>query len=263
MPYKYQGNVWIDDTSKAYRREVARYLDLICTTRAGKTLLKYINRKSRWVFIIPRKPTKEDPLNAFASPKDALDAYAKDYVRTRDLNLPLGIVMKMPTGVGTGVGSATWVKYHPATWRQLNINTGRIDPGFGPGEILYHEMLHAMRMVSGLMSDDPVHEDENMDDIEEFYSILAANVYRSERGFTSLRRDHHGAVKLSSEMTISESYYEHFKRPIDDWFQQQRGFCMDMAAIRTRFNPFTEAAVALGYMERPSTPMALPEKKRA
>jgi hypothetical protein len=258
MPYKYHGNIWIDDTSRAYRREVERYLDLIRGTRAGRTLIRFIGLKPRWVFIVPRRPTKDDPINAFASPKNAADAYAKDYVRTRDVNLLGLMTLKMPTGVvGTGSGSPVWVRYHPATWRQLNANMGGVAPGDGPAEVLFHEMVHAMRMLNGLLSDDVVPEDIRMDDVEELYAILAANVYRSERGFKLMRRDHWGSDKLDA-LADPELYYDHFKRPIDEWFTAQRAFCMAMAESSAKFNPFKEAAIALGYMKRPPFPMALP-----
>jgi len=39
---RYLGNIWVLETSVAYQREVARYLDLIRTTNAGNTLFKYI-----------------------------------------------------------------------------------------------------------------------------------------------------------------------------------------------------------------------------
>jgi hypothetical protein len=48
---------------------------------------------------------------------------------------------------------------------------GRIDPGDGPGEVLFHEMVHAMRRMLAKRTSETVREDLRMDDFEEFCSI--------------------------------------------------------------------------------------------
>ena len=46
-------------------------------------------------------------------------------------------------------------------------------------------------MQAGLLRyRDKVPDDPDMDSIEEYFAILAANVYRSERGFTKMRANH-------------------------------------------------------------------------
>jgi hypothetical protein len=101
--------------------------------------------------------------------------------------------LMVPTGsVGVGGGSPVTIEYHPANYRELNKRKRRTDPGYGPGEVLFHEMVHAMRRMLAKRTSDTVYEDLRMDDFEEFCSILAANIYRQERGFTSLRKDHWG-----------------------------------------------------------------------
>lgn len=257
---QYLGNIWILETSVAYRREVARYLDLVRTTRSGRTLIKFINQRPRWMLIMPFKPTAKDPVNAYAYPKseNETDAYPQYYLLMKPFKLPNGIEIQIPTGkIGTGVGAPVYLDYHPATWRQLIANTGRIAPGTGPGEILFHEMTHGYRMQSGLLRDDKVAANPAMDNIEELYAILASNVYRSERGFTSLRTDHWGFSKIKNYLTDSELYYEEYKKEIDDWFASQRAFCLEMAAAPATFNPFREAAIAKGLMQPPTVPMRL------
>jgi hypothetical protein len=257
---KYLGNISILETSVAYRREVERYLDLMRTTRSGRILCSHINRKRGWMAIMPFNPTKIDPVNAFAyaDPRSEADASPKNYLLLSDLKLPNGVTVKLPYGVGTGAGSPVYVSYHPATWRQLIKNSGRIPTGAGPAAILIHEMTHGLRMMCGLLrTDDPVTGNVDMDDIEEFNAILTANVYLSERGMTSMRASHHGFSSLDKTMSDSEVYYDTYKNEIDGWFNEQMAYCMEMAAIPTKFNPFREAAIARGLMQRPMTPMAL------
>jgi hypothetical protein len=256
---QYLNNIWILETSSAYRHEVIRYLDLIRTTSAGKTLFHYINQRPQWMLIMPFHPTAKDPMNAYAYPKQGseADSYAKYAFMMTPFKLPNDVTIEIPTGVGTGKGSMVYVDYHPATWRQRIKNTGGIAPGSGPGEVLFHEMVHGYRMQCGLMRDDKVAGHPQMDNIEEFYAILAANVYRSDRGFTALRTDHRGFERLKSTDSYPEVFYETFKKQIDDWFDRQHPFCLDMARVPAKFNPFRQAAIARGFMTAPLTPMRL------
>ena len=60
-------------------------------------------------------------------------------------------------------------------------------PGSGPGEMLFHELVHAMRAVHGVMLKTAVPENSGMRNFDEFCAVTAANVYRSERGFKLMR----------------------------------------------------------------------------
>jgi hypothetical protein len=156
---------------------------------------------------------------------------------------------------GTGLGVDVELSYHPAAFRQIMKNTGRVPVGFGPGEALYHELVHALRMMLGLLLVENVPERWNMDSFEEFCSILAANMYRSARGFETLRYDHRfqnekapwrGTTELPAALTDSKKYYEHFKPQIIKWFNNQRDFCTDLATSCAPFNPMKLAAKDLG-----------------
>jgi hypothetical protein len=166
----------------------------------------------------------------------------------------------LPTGsVGTGAGTMVRLFFHPANAQQVIVNKGgKIDPGDGAGEKLFHEMVHALRMLEGIFSGATIAEGLtdgiHMDDEEEFCAIAAQNVYRSERGFKQLRKDHHGHNKLGSALEDSESYYEEFKDSFEDWYSTQKLFCLEMANVKTKFNPFVVLAYAHGL--KPVTPMA-------
>lgn len=256
---RYRGNIWILETSVAYRREVTRYLELIRSTQAGRILTNLVSQHRRWMLIMPFKPTAKDPVNAYAYAQTYADSLAKDYVVMKPFTLPGGFVIQIPSVVGTGQGSMVYVDYHPATYRQVIKNKGYIAPGDGPGEVLFHEMTHGHRMQVGLAHNDPVAANEQMDDIEEFYAIMAANVYRSERGFHLLRKDHWGHEKLSRGLSYSDAYYDEYKTEIDAWFGKQRAYCLEMARVPADFNPFRVAAIKLGLMQGSLVPMRLPK----
>jgi hypothetical protein len=189
--------------------------------------------------IIPFKPTPTSPVNASANPADPADAMPDGY-----------------QGVGTGRGTAVTIEYHPANLRQLNQNMGRIAPGAGPGEALFHEMVHGYRQQRG----QALNIDKfGAEPAEEFYAVLASNVYRSERGFTQLRAAWSTRMApLAQSLSDSELYYEEFKTPIEQWFATDRGFCLDAATANARFNPFQAAAIALGLLKAPGVSMRLP-----
>jgi hypothetical protein len=238
-----QPDFLIMDRSAAYRHEVLRYIKLIQTTHAGRTLFKYIGMKNALI-IVPYWPSKEgDPLNAYADAANYQAAYGPKAMLMSPVKSPnFGTVM-VPNGyLGTGGGSFVTLKYHPAMFRQLVKNRGRIDPGDGPGEVLYHELVHAMRMMLGKFVRTTVVADVHMDDFEEFTAILAANIYRSERGFTHFRTNHAGFVALPPELSTSEGYAHKFHDAIEMWFHNQQDFCLELAHTNTAFNPLKVVA---------------------
>lgn len=238
-PIKYHGNIWIQEDSAAYRREVERVLALIQSTRSGQTLIRHINYTHGKMTIAPFVPTEGEPVGAGADPASPAGA------------APAGFVVSPPdkaSYTGTHAGSDTTIHFHPATWREVNKRRGYIAVGNGPGEVLFHEMVHGFRELGGweqlgrAMADEPL-----MTSVEELYAILAANVYRSDRGFTLLRADHRlKSPAITDARKYQSGYYEQYQAYIDKWFQEQRAFCIDMANVPTKFNPFREAAVHLG-----------------
>jgi len=255
--FQYQrGNIWIQQDSVAYRNEVVRYLDLIRTTYAGRVLLKFINAIPKGILILPYKPTAADPVNAYAQPQSEPDAYTKGYSVMKGFDIPGFGTIQLPTAVfGTGAGSNVWLKYHPATWRQYILNTGGIAPGSGPGEVLFHEMVHAQRMLEGKFIRTMVLEHIHMDDFEEFCAIVAANIYRSERGFELLRSDHWGNQAIRGPRADQAEYYNVYKAEFERWYGSQPNFCRALAESPAKFNPLRIAVTSQGVGVY--TPMAL------
>jgi len=251
--YQYQGrgSIYVLDNYHPYRREVVRYLDLVGTTYSGNTLFRYCNRYSaRRIEIRPFVPTPTDPVNSSELPGSAVDAYLPGApLRAVDGSVIVG------GGTGTGNGSDVTVKYHPANQRQFVANMHTVLPGSGPGETLFHELVHAMRDVHGVRRRTSVSAYSKMENFEEFCAIAAANVYRSERGFKVMRDSHLGyGAEILPE---GESYYDFYKSEFTTWFGDQRDFCLALARSTAKFNPFKFAAIDLKLIPAPAASMRL------
>ena len=256
-PYQYQrGNIWIQQDSVAYRNEVVRYLDLVRTTYVGRVLLRFINAVPKGVLLLPYQPTPDDPVNAYAQPQSEPDAYSKGYSVMRGFDIPGFGTIQLPIATfGTGAGSNVWLKYHPATFRQYVINKGGIPPGSGPGEILFHELVHTQRMLDGKFIRTTVPEHIHMDDFEEFCAIVASNIYRSERGFELLRSDHRGFQAIHGPRADQVEYYKIYQAEFERWYSSQPNFCRALAESPAKFNPLRIAIASQGVGVY--TPMAL------
>lgn len=256
-PVTYLKNIIIAGNSTTYQREVAHYLDLIRTTETGRTLFRHINLRPTTMTIVPFVPTKERPVNAEARPETPEDAMPDGHVgASMPVPLPILGTIQVPTFVGTGRGSAVTVFYHPANLRQYYANIKFSSPAAGPGAALYHEMLHGYRQQKGQVMQ---RFNIGMDPSDEFYAVLASNVYISERGFTTLRASWNTKLKpMSKLLADSEMFYDEFKDGIELWFAMDPAFCADMAKVEARFNPFKPAGISLKVINPPSVPMRLP-----
>jgi len=256
---QYRGNIYILEASVAYRRELEKVLGLMSSTIAGQTLIRHINSNKNYMLIQPYDPkVEDDPVNAYEDPRFEADGAPAGYVTGDTTQIDVfGRHIDLPI-IGTGKGTIVDLHYHPATWREKNKRAGHIAPGDGPAEVLFHEMTHGLRELFGLMQyKDTVDGEPQMDSTEEFYAIMAANVYRSDRGFTLLRADHWSSKKITGGLIYQSAYYEHYQTYIDKWFKEQRAFCLDMARVPAKFNPFREAAVALSLITSPAVGMRL------
>jgi hypothetical protein len=277
--YPHCPNIWIYQVNTAYRREVVHYLDLVRTTYTGRRLQEFISlRSKRSIIIEPISPSKGQTLNqAYSAPAlgKEKDAYGEKRLVQREFDLgDRGSVMipELPLRMGTGIGADFFIEYHPATWRQRMNVRHRVDPGAGPGEMLFHEMIHCLRGMSGKYINTTLTENLRMDSFEEFCAVLAANIYRQERGFKRLKESHRNfsalptpssfrvpkvardgsrivaTKKIDQDPDLSDpvAYYEFYKAPIGQWFDSQREFCIALALSAAPHNPFRVAADRLG-----------------
>jgi Effector protein len=260
--YNDRGSIFVLDDYHPYRMEVVRYLDLIGSIYSGQTLFHYCNTYSeRRIEIIPFVPTAAFPVNAGTERKNINDSFVHGApVRKSD-----GTVVT-PDATGTGLGSDVTVEYHPANQRQFCANMHSIPPGGGPGEMLFHELIHAMRAVHGVWLRTAIPESSKfvnhtlvfpMGNFEEFCSIAASNVYRSERGFKIMRDSHLGFHPLKNELSVPDLYYDCYKDEFKKWFLTQQNFCMALARSHAAFNPFKFAAMDLKLIAAPRPSMRL------
>jgi hypothetical protein len=88
-------------------------------------------------------------------------------------------------GTGTGRGANSIVYYSAGTFGPPRCVDPTIDPtagaaGFQPDVVLYHELAHATRTLSGKETHVPVEGPPNFGNIEEYFATVLANIYLSE-----------------------------------------------------------------------------------
>jgi hypothetical protein len=111
-------------------------------------------------------------------------------------------------GTGTGVGSAVTLKYTPSIYGQSWCYPEGTY-GSKSDEVLFHEMVHALRYMQGkynqIPTGDPFH---GYKDEEEFLAITATNVYMSAKGVDNdgLRGGHDGHYALQPPLNTSAGF---------------------------------------------------------
>ena len=85
---------------------------------------------------------------------------------------------------GTGVGSDSLVEFTPEAFLGPDMSL----PGQAPDEVLFHELVHASRVMKGVFRGGFVNKE--YDDYEEYLAIALANIYLSEKGQYVLKGDH-------------------------------------------------------------------------
>jgi hypothetical protein len=88
-------------------------------------------------------------------------------------------------GSGRGQGLDTTVEFSPDMFGAGSAFTG---PGSQPDEVLFHEMVHASRMMRGRSF--ALRVNQGYDNEEEYISVVLTNVYLSEKGQPVFRANH-------------------------------------------------------------------------
>jgi len=121
-----------------------------------------------------------------------------------------------------------------------------------PDVTLVHEMVHALRMMRGQLVCMPTW-DKGYDNEEEFFAVLVANIYMSEKGKTRMRANHHGKDRLFENIDTSEKFLGHDPVSGPMWIQvenrrlvhklicQNHALCVHINGKSTaKFNPIRE-----------------------
>jgi hypothetical protein len=222
---KIGGQLFTPDPTQAahYETQVAWMLDQIKDSQTGQVLLREIMTApmGRQVFIIPfplpdarSVPSSESGAAPSGQhlrfPGDLPNTTAVEQAGQRRFD-----AVGKPL-LGTGAGANVTIHYHPVTWLLNSIRTGLVS-NLLPDDVLVHELMHALRMMSGkvlTMNLDTLDHTRRWANIEEFYGILVANIYISERNSTDRRgqplRGNSGSVDQFSPLTGVEAHSKVF-----------------------------------------------------
>jgi hypothetical protein len=120
--------------------------------------------------------------------------------------------------------------------------------GVLPDEALFHELVHAFRMLSGASKSpdaSPLTQGglKNYEDVEEFIAILVTNIYiadPSNRSSSSLRRDHVSYKKLEPDLADSFTFFRSSVltyRCVEQFCRQNPSFTKNLSQVKAAFNP--------------------------
>ena len=213
-----------------YEQRVVGHLGTISRSRTGAALIRAIAKP---ITIRPLKKPRE--VNAFARPDSCLDS----------IELFADAAVCGSTDIldmGTGMGSPSTVFYTPGTWtpgdRLMNKKYSPDAPGARPDEVLFHELVHAVRQGHGERDRTPMKDD--FDRVDEFHAIMICNMYCSERA-RPLRRNHHGNktmdTKFSSDAFV---FYAWYSELVSKFVSDLPDLSRELKAVRCPFNPIRE-----------------------
>lgn len=255
MPRPFGQNIVIDGGSlqgaaaTAYESDVDRGLTLLLAFQTGLAVIHEIWSKPRHLRILPYR-SRRDPINATATAMNARAATAP----FQPVRSGTDGHAHAAWGHGTGTGSDVRIRYSPGLYKdedafEWDINAragffgrqfdlyGLMPPGPGddPAEVLLHELVHAVRAMSGRENCLPM--DQGFDTREEFFAVLVTNIYSSERGvFRPLRADH-GSATLADPQDWRDN--AQIQTLILNFSYSNPSLTHRLARVKTAFNPFT------------------------
>ena len=183
----------ISDSVKAYRRQrdkfiedITKVLDGIKFYDAGAALMDPLCELSKELYIRPYTLFHAPAKNAVTG------ALGASGIGDQEATLQ-GTSTGMPnyksdgslgSGGGLGKGTDTAIDVSPEMW------SGGKDLGAGTAldDVVFHEMVHAFRLMSGTFYQLPVNQ--GYDHEEEFLAIVLTNIYLSEKNAPALRARH-------------------------------------------------------------------------
>ncbi|MGO8816225.1 MAG: M91 family zinc metallopeptidase [Terriglobia bacterium] len=252
--------IWIKGTEE-YKSRVKATLNFIDQTDTGDALLEAIGRAGRKVVIKAWEDPGDQCLhgnpNADAQPDDEAAAtmsgkwaYRTDrrFDPVPDLSL-LRSLLGLPQEplVGTGAGSNASVHISPQMWGYGNT-CGRppAQAGSSPVQVLFHELVHAYRMVRGHFHSFPTTGPQRMyDNEEEFFAVVLTNILISDPTYhgpnRTLRSDHQGFTPLSPALSTTAGFLSQKanQRIVQKLKREEPQLVKDLRGIRGAFNPFS------------------------
>jgi hypothetical protein len=166
------------------------------------------------------------------------------------------------------------IEFSPGLWNQpeykgkphfdrtTNLATGTAGitgPGSYVDEVLFHEIVHALRIMVGVSHiEEPV--TAHYDNLEEYAAIVVSNIYLSEKRSKWFRADHSGFTTLPRADDFLKNV-QHVNlspgRLLDRLRHEHPKFFRELAflpPILARWNPARDYAIALGLIPAPRAP---------
>jgi hypothetical protein len=151
-------------------------------------------------------------------------------------------------GIGTGEGADALINFDPdkfGPYREdpsthvVTGTAGQTGPAANPDEVLFHEMVHASRVLNGVLDLRSVSgEYENRDD---FLAVTLTNIYLSEKSpGAPLRTGHTGRDVMANPAKFldnDEGVNPSPRQQMQDFYDTQQVFFRGLAPVRATFNP--------------------------
>jgi len=135
------------------------------------------------------------------------------------------------------------IRYEPKAWSQPSVKAS-IDPAnhFHADDVLFHELVHALRMLRGLMDLVPIRD---WDNIEDLFAIMLTNIYNSSNNRNNdLRGDHRlpfhvlgNSPLRPTEQIDEEGFYTRFSTDINRLWLSLPDLCGGISRVSCHWNP--------------------------
>ncbi len=239
-----------------YQRQVRTTLDWLARSDTGTVLLDGIKRTGKEVTISPFSGT-DCNATAGAAHQNWADATAAGYpvldgakvVKEPSLVRDLLGLPKEPM-LGTGSGSGSVVKFSPsmfgygATGACSSLGGA---PGASPSQVLFHELAHSYRQMSGACNRRPtIGTSTTYTNLEEFFAVVFTNVLIADPTYSSgnrtLRADHWGFVPLAPRLSTSRGFVSHIpnRNMVKELVAADPTLTKALGSVKSYFNPFAE-----------------------
>jgi len=216
-----------DPQAAAYEVTAQDVIRQVAKTSVGKILIEQINAAQKGLTI---RPLSEQAIGLTGAIADDVDA------------------------AGRGNGSDVTIWYDPTSWGKSSAKSA-FDPQnhYRPDDVLFHECVHALRMLRGLQDLRPVAWGLGYDNVEELYAILLTNVYVSSLNRNNdLRGDHRlqfhvlGNRLLNPGEQIGDmTFYSLYTIEIDSLCSRMRDLCHPISHIPCQWNPLRARITSL------------------
>jgi hypothetical protein len=142
---------------------------------------------------------------------------------------------------GGGTDVIMW--YESAVWGKPSAKSS-IDPAnhFHADDVLFHELVHALRMMRGLMDMSKI---RGWDNIEDLFAIMLTNIYNSSNNRNNDLRGDHGvpfrvlgnSALRPKEQIDEQGFYTMFSTDIDRLWHSLSNLCDGISRVSCRWNP--------------------------